>query len=115
MAVMFVFHSVIFGWLSHFLYSGLFGTRKSYSGYVCFFIHSIVFGQLSQLRTVWYKVNKAQGFGSYAPRPFLPSPLVCMQVYTIGGHVVLVDCYLKKASEVNMCETTYTKRTYKTK
>ena len=50
---------------------------------------------------------------SYTPRPFLPSHLVCMQVCTIGGHVILVDCHLKKASEVNMCETT--KRMYKTK
>ena len=36
MAVMFVFHSVVFGCFSHFLYSGLFGTRKSCVGYVCF-------------------------------------------------------------------------------
>ena len=36
MAVMFVFHCVVFGWLSHFLYTGLFGTRKSYSDYVSF-------------------------------------------------------------------------------
>ena len=79
------------------------------------FLHSIIFGRLSQLRMVWYKVNKAQGFGCYTLHTFLPSHLVCMQVCTIGGHVVLVDCYLKKASEVNMCETTCTKRTYKTK
>ena len=79
------------------------------------FLHSVVFfGRLSQLRVVWYRVNKAQGFGSYTPRPFLSSHLVCMQVCTVGGHVVLVDCYLKKAYEVNMCETTRTK-IYKTK
>ena len=75
------------------------------------FLHNVVFGRLSLLRAVWYKVNKAPGFGSYTPRPFLPSHLVC----TVGGHVVVGDCYLKKASEVNMCETKRTKRTYKTK
>ena len=36
MAVMFVFHSVVFGWLAYFLCSGLFGTRKSYGAYVYF-------------------------------------------------------------------------------
>ena len=49
------------------------------------FLHSVVFGWLSQLRAIWYKVNKAQGFGRYTPRPFLPPHLVCMQVCTIGG------------------------------
>ena len=83
---------------------------------LCFcFFHSIVFAQLSQLRAVWYKVNKTQGFGRYIPRPFLPSHLVCMWVCTVGGHVVLVGCYLKKASEVNICEMMCTKRIYKTK
>ena len=66
------------------------------------FLHSVVFGQLLQLRAVWYKVNKSQGFGSYTPHPFLPPHMVCMQVCTIEGHVVLVDCHLKKSSEVNV-------------
>ena len=81
------------------------------------FLHSVVFGRLSQLRAVWYKfdTNKAQGVGSYTLRLFLPSHMVCMRVCTVGGHVVLVDCYLKKASEVNMCETMHTKRTHKSK
>ena len=109
MVVMFVFQSVVFGWLSHFLYSG------NLTAVMFLFLHSVVFGRFSQLKAVWYKVNKAQGFGSYTPHPFLPSHLVCMQFCTIRGHVVLVDCYWKKASEVNMYETTRTKRTYKTK
>ena len=53
------------------------------------FLHSVVFGWLFQLRAVYYKVNKTQGFGSYTPRLFQPSHLVCI----VGGHVVLVDCY----------------------
>ena len=54
MAVMFVFHSIVIGCFSHFRYSGLFGTRKSYVGCVsfssqhCFWTTSLTQGFLVQ-------------------------------------------------------------------